>query len=93
VNPTDTWLPDDADVRASVTARLLQTLLQTSSKQHVAILNPNYKPGIGVLVLANCVCDAEQELLRLVEDLKKAGAKFKTTAAHGDSLQQFWLGF
>jgi hypothetical protein len=45
-------------------------------------------------VFANCVSDTEQdELLRLVEDLKKAGAKFKTTAAHGGSLQQFWLGF
>jgi hypothetical protein len=47
-----------------------------------------------VPVFANCVPDAEQEeLLRLVEDLKKASAKFKTAAAHGDSLQQFWLRF
>lgn len=62
--PIDTRLPDDADIRASVAARPFQILRQTSSKLHVAILNPNYKPGVGVPVfavvrLANCVSDAE----------------------------------
>jgi hypothetical protein len=42
VNPTDTRLPDDADVQASVTARLLQTLLQTRSKPQ-----PQLQAGCG----------------------------------------------
>jgi hypothetical protein len=92
----DTRLP--LDERAAVAARELYEVRRTSSIRNVVVPNPNYEEDMGIprfaaIRMAGCVTKEQQEeLLSRVKNVIAAGADFETTAAHGKSFRQMWVG-
>jgi hypothetical protein len=92
----DTRLP--LNERAAVAAQELYKVHHTSSIRNVVVPNPNYEENMGIprfaaIRMAGCVTKEQQEeLLSRVKNVIVAGADFETTAAHGKSFRQMWVG-
>ncbi|KAF2633007.1 hypothetical protein BU25DRAFT_87477 [Macroventuria anomochaeta] len=82
--------------RKAVEDRPLTTIAHNSTVTHAGIPNPNYAadsdiPRYAAIRFHNCVPENEAErLLAQVKELKDM--PFKTTAAHGDTFLQAWIG-
>ncbi|KAF1937278.1 hypothetical protein EJ02DRAFT_437972 [Clathrospora elynae] len=78
--------------------RSLATIAHNGTITHAGIPNPNYAadsdiPRYAAIRFRNCVSRNEaQMLLDQIEELKDAKMPFKTTAAHGDTFLQAWIG-
>ncbi|KAF1937286.1 hypothetical protein EJ02DRAFT_437975 [Clathrospora elynae] len=76
----------------------MTTIAHNGTITHAGIPNPNYVadsdiPRYAAIRFPNCVSGNEmQRLPDQVKELKYAKLPFKTTAAHGDTFLQAWIG-
>ncbi|KAF2702442.1 hypothetical protein K504DRAFT_539601 [Pleomassaria siparia CBS 279.74] len=84
--------------RAKVEGRTITTIANNGSITHAGVPNPNYVAGADIpqyaaLRFSRCISpDIARQLLKHVKVLQEARMPFQTTASHGNTFKQAWIG-